>query len=66
MRQSNEKFNATCNVGYIYNLALDSDSYNLIIFWQTLPWLDKPEFALHELVRICKLGGVILASSDLT
>lgn len=62
-RQSTEKFNATCNVGDIYNLALDSDSCDLVICWQTLSWLDKPEFALRELVRICKPGGVILASS---
>ena len=62
-RQATEKFNATCNVGDIYNLALDSDSCDLVICWQTLSWLDKPEFALRELVRICKPGGLILASS---
>lgn len=62
-RQATKKFNATCNVGDIYNLALASDSYDLVICWQTLSWLDKPEAALRELVRICKPGGVILASS---
>lgn len=62
-RQATEKFNATCNVGDIYNLALDSDSCDLVICWQTLSWLDKPEFALRELLRICKPGGLILASS---
>ena len=62
-RQATEKFNATCNVGDIYNLELASESCDLVICWQTLSWLDKPEFALRELVRICKPGGLILASS---
>ena len=62
-RQASEEFNATCNVGDIYNLDLDSNSSDLVICWQTLSWLDKPEFALRELVRICKPEGVILASS---
>ncbi len=62
-RQATSKFNTTCAVGDIYNLELDSDSFDLVICWQTLSWLDKPELALCELVRICKPGGVILASS---
>jgi ubiquinone/menaquinone biosynthesis C-methylase UbiE len=62
-RKATEKFNVTCNVGDIYNLALDSDSCDLVICWQTLSWLDKPEFALRELLRICKPSGLILASS---
>ena len=62
-RQATLKINATCTVGDIYDLALDSDSFDLVICWQTLSWLDRPEAALHELVRICKPGGRILASS---
>lgn len=62
-RQASANFDATCNVGDIYDLSLDSDSCDLVICWQTLSWLDKPEFALRELIRICKPGGRILASS---
>lgn len=62
-RQATEKFNATCAVGDIYDLQLATDSCDLVICWQTLSWLDKPESALRELVRICKPGGMVLASS---
>ena len=62
-RKAARNFHNTCFIGNIYNLALNSDSHDLVICWQTLSWLDKPEFALRELVRICKPGGLILASS---
>lgn len=62
-RQATKNINATCSVGDIYDLALDSDSFDLVICWQTLSWLDRPEAALRELVRICKPGGLVLASS---
>ena len=62
-RKATRNFHNTCVIGNIYNLALPSDSHDLVTCWQTLSRPDKPEFALRELVRICKLGGLILASS---
>lgn len=62
-RKATRNLNSTCVIGNIYNLALTSDSHDLVTCWQTLSWLDKPKFALRELVRICKPGGLILASS---
>lgn len=62
-RQATENFSATCVVGDICNLKLNSDSFDLVICWQTLSWLDNPGIALRELVRICKPGGMVLASS---
>ena len=55
--------NATCVVGNIYDLALEVDSIDLVVCWQTLSWLDEPEIALRELIRICKPGGMVYASS---
>jgi ubiquinone/menaquinone biosynthesis C-methylase UbiE len=62
-KQTAVNFNATCSVGDIYDLQLAMDSFDLVICWQTLSWLDRPEAALHELIRICKPGGIVLASS---
>jgi ubiquinone/menaquinone biosynthesis C-methylase UbiE len=62
-QKTTEKINATCTVGDIYNLQLEDDSCDVVICWQTLSWLDKPAEALRELVRICRPGGTILASS---
>lgn len=62
-RQATAHINAACSVGDIYNIELESDSYDMVICWQTLSWLDRPEVALRELVRICKPGGLVWASS---
>lgn len=62
-KQAASNFDATCSVGDIYDLQLATDSCDLVICWQTLSWLDRPEAALRELIRICKPGGMVLASS---
>lgn len=50
--------------GNIYDLAaLPDNKFDLVCCWQTLSWLDDPEKALNELVRITKPGGKIFASS---
>ena len=54
----------TYNEANIYNLKdIPDNKYDLICCWQTLSWLDQPEKALHELIRITKPGGKIYASS---
>ena len=48
----------------IYTLKdIPDNKYDLVCCWQTLSWLDQPEKALHELIRITKPGGKIYASS---
>jgi ubiquinone/menaquinone biosynthesis C-methylase UbiE len=62
-REATRLLRARCIVGDIYNLKLDRETFDLVICWQTLSWLDDPEAALRELIRICKPGGRIYASS---
>jgi ubiquinone/menaquinone biosynthesis C-methylase UbiE len=62
-RQATQHLQATCLVGNIYDLPLESDGFDLVICWQTLSWLGEPERALRELIRICKPDGRIYASS---
>lgn len=62
-KESTKKINATCDIGDIYNLKLESNYYELVICWQTLSWLENPENALKELIRICRPGGYIYISS---
>lgn len=62
-REATRNLKATCVIGDIYDLRLAGDSFDLVVCWQTLSWLDRPETALHELVRICKPGGRVYASS---
>src|SRR5687768_8176198 len=48
----------------IYDLSkLADDSFDFVFCWQTLSWLDEPEKALNELIRITKPGGCLYLSS---
>ena len=62
-RKATQHLRATCLLGDIYRLPLESNTCDLVICWQTLSWLDEAERALRELIRICKPGGRIYASS---
>jgi ubiquinone/menaquinone biosynthesis C-methylase UbiE len=61
--KSTKHIDAKYIVGDIYDLPLQKNTYDIVICWQTLSWLDKPDVALKQLVRICKPGGRIYASS---
>jgi ubiquinone/menaquinone biosynthesis C-methylase UbiE len=51
-------------IGNIYDLKNFPDNkFDLVCCWQTLSWLENPEKALNELIRITKPGGKIYASS---
>lgn len=48
----------------IYLLNSQPDNfYDIVFCWQTLSWLDEPQKALDQLVRITKPGGTIYLSS---
>ena len=50
-------------VGDIFDLQLEDNSFDLVFCWQTLSWLDDAEIPLRELIRIARPGGHIFASS---
>jgi ubiquinone/menaquinone biosynthesis C-methylase UbiE len=62
-REATQGLDARCLVGDIYQLDLPADSFDLVICWQTLSWIDDPKAALRELVRICRPGARVYASS---
>lgn len=62
-REATGHLKVKCLVGDIYDLPLETDCYDLVICWQTLSWITKPKVAVRELVRICKPGGRVYASS---
>jgi len=61
--QATSGLDARCATGDIYDLKLETGAFDLVICWQTLSWIDEPARALAELVRICKPGGRVFASS---
>lgn len=62
-RNATQGLKATYLVGDMYDLPMESDSFDLVVCWQTLSWISKPDVALRELVRICKPGAKVYASS---
>lgn len=62
-REATKHLSASCLIGDIHALPLRSDSYDVVVCWQTLSWLTKPDAAVRELVRICRPGGRVYASS---
>lgn len=63
-RQNNPGQNFSFHKDSIYELkSIQENSFDLVFCWQTLSWLDEPQKALRELVRIVKPGGKIYASS---
>lgn len=47
----------------IYKMEIEDNLFDYTFCWQTLSWLDDPEKALLELVRITRTGGKIYISS---
>jgi len=48
----------------IYELkSLPENSFDLVCCWQTLSWIEEPQKALEQLIRITAPGGKIYASS---
>ena len=62
-REYTAGLNASYLVEDVYSLSAPDDSFDLVICWQTLSWLDDAARAVSELVRICKPGGRVFASS---
>jgi ubiquinone/menaquinone biosynthesis C-methylase UbiE len=48
----------------VYTLStLPDDTFDLVCCWQALSWIDRPEDAVRQLLRIVRPGGSIMASS---
>jgi len=47
----------------IYQMKIDDNTFDFTFCWQTLSWLDEPQKALLECIRVTKNGGKIFLSS---
>jgi len=63
-RDLNPESNFCFKIGNIYELdSVNNEAFDLTCCWQTLSFLEHPEIALKELVRITKPGGRLYLSS---
>lgn len=63
-KKLNPNSNFSFENGNIYQLSQHADdSFDYVFCWQTLSWVDEPEKALNELVRITRPGGKLYLSA---
>ncbi len=52
------------DVGDVYDLAFKDESFDLVVALGVIPWLARPELAMHEMARVSRPGGHVLLSAD--
>lgn len=51
-------------VGDVYALSFEDNSFDLVVALGVIPWLAHPELAIMEMTRLSKPGGHILLTAD--
>lgn len=62
-QEFNTSKNFSFHAGDIYNIPFKDSSFDMVFCWQTLSWLNNPQKALEELIRIVNPGGKVYLSS---
>lgn len=51
------------DLGDVYSLAFENDSFHLVIALGVIPWLGQPELAIQEMARVTRPGGHVIFTS---
>lgn len=51
-------------VGDVYALSFEDNSFDLVVALGVIPWLAHPELAIMEMARVSKSGGHVLLTAD--
>ena len=54
----------TLEVGDVYSLAFEKETFDLVIAVGVIPWLEQPELAIQEMSRVTKPGGYVILTAD--
>ena len=52
------------DVGDVYALGFEDESFDLVIALGVIPWLEQPELAIQEMARVTRPGGYIILTAD--
>src|SRR3989442_1213283 len=52
------------DIGDVYALAFEDGCFDLVFALGVIPWLARPELAMHEMARVSKPGGHVLLTAD--
>lgn len=53
----------TLDVGDVYALAFEDESFDLVIAIGVIPWLERPERAIQEMTRVARPGGYVILTT---
>lgn len=53
----------TVDVGDVYSLAFQDESFDLVIAVGVIPWLEQAELAMQEMTRVTKPGGYVILTA---
>ncbi|GAC1345824.1 MAG: hypothetical protein NVSMB27_08440 [Ktedonobacteraceae bacterium] len=51
------------DVGDVYSLAYEDESFDLVIAIGVIPWLEHAELAMQEMARVTKAGGYVIVTT---
>jgi ubiquinone/menaquinone biosynthesis C-methylase UbiE len=52
------------DIGDVYALAFEEDSFDLVVALGVIPWLERPELAIQEMARVTKPDGYVILTAD--
>jgi 2-polyprenyl-3-methyl-5-hydroxy-6-metoxy-1,4-benzoquinol methylase len=51
-------------VGDVYALGFEKESFDLVIAVGVIPWLEEPQLAVQEMARVTRPGGHVILTAD--
>ncbi len=52
------------DVGDVYALPFEDESFDLVFALGVIPWLEQPELAMQEMARVTRPGGYVILTAD--
>jgi len=52
------------NLGDVYALPFENNTFDLVIAIGVIPWLEEPELAVQEMARVTKSAGYLMFTTD--
>ena len=52
------------DIGDVYALTFEDESFDLVIALGVIPWLEHPERAIREMARVIRPGGHVILTAD--
>lgn len=52
------------SLGDVNSLAFEDSAFDLVVGLGVIPWLERPELAMHEIARVTRPGGYVILTTE--